>query len=123
MRDDGVYVIRGRSELWIEVSYNKREVTLLPYDHPFSRLFVEHKHRIGHHGVLTTVSKVRTRDWIPKLLKLVKSIKSKCVICRKLDERVSAQVMTTCQLIDSNQPNLGPARVSIYSDPTEFEMK
>ena len=74
MREDGVYVIRGRSELWMEMSYNKREVILLPYDHPFSRLFIEHKHRIGHHGVLTTASKVRTRYWIPKLLKLVKSI-------------------------------------------------
>ena len=66
---------------------------LLPYEHPFSRFIVEHKHRIGHHGVLTTASKVRTRYWIPKLLKLVKSIKSKCVICRKLDKRVSEQVM------------------------------
>ncbi|XP_068674368.1 uncharacterized protein [Montipora foliosa] len=93
MREDGVYVIRGRSELWMEMSYNKREVILLPYDHPFSRLFVEHKHRTGHHGVLTTASKVRTRYWIPKLLKLVKSIKSKCVICRKLDKRVSEQIM------------------------------
>ena len=58
-----------------------------------AHLFVEHKHRIGHHGVLTTASKVRTRYWIPKLLKLVKSIKSKCIICRKLDKRVSEQVM------------------------------
>ena len=94
MREDGVYVIRGRSELWMEMSYNKREVILLPYDHPFSHLFIEHKHRIGrHHGVLTTASKAHTRYWIPKLLKLVKSIKSKCVSCRKLDKRVSEQVM------------------------------
>lgn len=61
MREDGVYVIRGHSELWMEMSYKKREVILLPYDHPFSCLFVEHKHRIGRHGVLTIASKVRTR--------------------------------------------------------------
>ena len=52
MREDGIYVIRGCSELWMEMSYNKREVILLPYNHPFSRLSIEHKHRIGHHGVL-----------------------------------------------------------------------
>ena len=57
MREDGVYVIRGRSELWTEISYNKREVILLPYDYPFPGLFVEHKHRIGHHGVLTVDDK------------------------------------------------------------------
>ncbi|KAK2555758.1 hypothetical protein P5673_022339 [Acropora cervicornis] len=91
MREDGVYVIRERSELWMEMNYNKREVIFLPYDHPFSCLFVEHKHRIGHHGVLTKASKVSTRYWIPKLLKLVKSIKSKCVIWRKPDKRVSEQ--------------------------------
>ena len=93
MREDGIYVIRGRSELWMEMSYNKREVILLPYDHPFSRLFTEQIHRKGHHGILTTASKVRTRYWIPKLLKLVQSIKSKCVVCRKLDKKVSEQVM------------------------------
>ena len=36
MREDGVYVIRGRSELWMEMNYDKREVILLPYGHPFS---------------------------------------------------------------------------------------
>ena len=39
MHEDGVYVIRGHSELWMEMTYNKREVILLPYDHPFSSPF------------------------------------------------------------------------------------
>ena len=30
MREDGVYVIRERSELWMEMNYNKREVIFLP---------------------------------------------------------------------------------------------
>ena len=40
MREDGVYVIRRRSELLMRMSYSKNEVIPLPYDHPFSLLFV-----------------------------------------------------------------------------------
>lgn len=82
MRDDGVYLIRGRSELWM-MSYNKREVILLPYGHPFSRLFVENKYRIGHQGVQITARKVRTKFSIPKLFKLVRNQSSRnAYICR-----------------------------------------
>ena len=37
---DGIYVVGGRGERWIEMSHNKNEVMLLPYDHRFSRLYI-----------------------------------------------------------------------------------
>ena len=58
-----------------------------------SHLYVAQTHARGHHGILTTASKVRTKYWIPKLLKLVKSIKFRCVICKKLAKKTSQQVM------------------------------
>lgn len=88
-----IYVVGGRGERWIEMSHNKNEVTLLPYDHRFSRLYAEHIHRKGHLGVLSTSSKIRTRFWIVKLLKMVKSIRYNCVICKKLDKKLSEQIM------------------------------
>lgn len=90
---DGIYVVGGRGERWIEMSHNKNEVILLPYDHRFSRLYAEHIHRRGHLGVLSTASKIRARFWIVKLLKMVKFIRYNCVICKKLDKRVSEQIM------------------------------
>ena len=80
-RDDGIYVVGGRGQRWMEMSYNKQELVLLPYEHRFSRLYAEHVHRRGHLGVLS-------RFWIIKLLRLVKC-KNNCIICKKLEKTLS----------------------------------
>ena len=91
--DDGIYVVGGRGERWIEMSYNKTEVILLPYQHRLSRLYAEYIHRRGHLGFLATASKVRSRFRITKLLTLTKSIKYNCIICRKLERKPEEQIM------------------------------
>ena len=93
LRDDGIYVISGRAEKWLEIGYNKEDIILLPYHHRFARLYCEHIHAKGHHGVLTTASKIRARFWITKLLKMIQSVKLNCVTCKKLDKKLSGQVM------------------------------
>lgn len=92
-RNDGVIVVGGRTERWVEMSYNKGEVPLLPYKHELSRLYAKHVHEEGHHGVSATASKVRSRFWIIGLHRIVKSIKHNCVICKKLDKKTAVQVM------------------------------
>ena len=72
-RNDGIYIVGGRSQRWVEMSYNKQELILLPYEHRFSKLYAEHIHQRGHLGVLSTASKIRSRFWINRLLKLVTS--------------------------------------------------
>ena len=93
IREDKVIVVGGRAQNWMELSYNKQEVPLLPYQHPFARLYAEHVHRKGHYSVATTVSKIRSRFWIVKLHRLVKSIRFNCVICKKVDKRLNMQSM------------------------------
>ena len=93
LRKDGIYVVGGRATRWMEMSYNKGEVILLPHEHRFSRLYAEYVHNRGHYGVSTTASKIRSKFWITKLLKMTKSIKYNCIICRKLDKKLSEQVM------------------------------
>ncbi|XP_068749408.1 uncharacterized protein [Montipora capricornis] len=93
LRDDGIYVISGRAEKWLEIGYNKEDIILLPYQHRFARLYCEYIHAKGHHGVLTTASKIRARFWITKLLKMIQSVKLNCVTCKKLDKKLSGQVM------------------------------
>ena len=88
-----IYIVGGRGERWMEMSHNKNEVILLPYNHSLSRLYAEYIHRKGHHGVLSMSSKIRTKFWIVKLLKMVKSIRYNCVTCKKLDKRLSEQIM------------------------------
>ena len=47
----------------------------------------------GHLGVLSTASKIRSRFWIIRLLKLVKYIKNNCIICRKMEKKLCEQIM------------------------------
>lgn len=93
MREDGIYVVGDRTTRWMEMSYNKKEVILLPYEHRFSQLYAEYIHNRGHYGVSTTASKIRSKFWIVKLLKMTKSIKHNCIICKRLDKKLSEQVM------------------------------
>ena len=92
-RDDGIIIVGGRVERWVQMSYNKNEVILLPYNCRFSRLYAEHVHNQGHYGVSTTASKIRSRFWIIGIHRMVKSIKINCVTCKKLDKRLAEQVM------------------------------
>ena len=92
-REDQIYVVGHRTQRWVEMSYNKSELILLSYQHRFSRLYVEYIHQMGHLGVSATACKVRAKFWIVKLHKLVKSIKSKCVTCRKIEKKTNQQVM------------------------------
>ena len=47
----------------------------------------------GHSGFASTTAKIRTRFWILKAMKLVKSIKSKCTFSREMTQRVETQLM------------------------------
>jgi hypothetical protein len=91
--DDGIIVVGGRLDKWIQMGYNESEVILLPYGHRFSRLYATQIHEKGHYGVSTTVSKIRARFWIIGLQRMVKSIKFHCVMCRKLDKCLTEQEM------------------------------
>ena len=31
LQDDGIYVISGHAEKWLEIGYNKEDIILLPY--------------------------------------------------------------------------------------------
>ncbi|XP_078384539.1 uncharacterized protein LOC144666962 [Oculina patagonica] len=93
VREDRTIVVGNRAREWVEMSYDKSEIILLPYGHHFTRLYAEYIHRRGHHGVATTVSKICTRFWIPKVHNMVKSIKYNCVTCRILDAKPCEQAM------------------------------
>ena len=66
--NDGIYRMVARSQRWVDISYNKKELVLLPYEHRFSKLYAEHIYQRGHLGVLLTASAIRSRLWIIRLL-------------------------------------------------------
>ena len=89
----GIFIVSGRMEQWSSHSFDAQEYILLPNNHRFSRLYAEYIHSMSHLGVAATVSKIRSKYWITNLQRMVKSIRNKCVICRKFNKRFEEQKM------------------------------
>ena len=92
-RDDGVIIVGTRIEHWMKATYNESNPVLLPYDHRFSRLYALKIHQRGHQGIAATTAKVRVKMCIVNLEQMAKSIRHKCVTCKKLNKIAAMQIM------------------------------
>jgi len=72
-KDDGVIIVGQRAEKWMQLTYNEEHLILIPYHHPFAKLYATFIHKQDHLGVAATVSKIRLKYWIVNLGKMVKS--------------------------------------------------
>ena len=73
--EDGVMMVGGRTERWLEATWNRQRFILLPQAHRVTLLIIWYEHsRGGHLGVEATVAKIRSRYWILGLRKLVKKM-------------------------------------------------
>ena len=61
VRENNVSVVGNRAEKWMEMSYNKRELIILPFNHRFSRLYAKHIHQMGHLCIAATLSKKQVK--------------------------------------------------------------
>ena len=65
--------------------YKARYPILLPREHHLTRLIVRKSHEtVKHNGVKETLNELRSDFWINKGRQTVKSIVSKCVICKEI---------------------------------------
>ena len=72
----------GGASKVIQAAWNQQNLILLPYRHQFSRLLAEHEHvKGGHLGVAALV--VRLNYWVINVFNMMKSIRFKCVVCRR----------------------------------------
>ena len=88
--ENGVMVVGGRTERWMQATWNRQRFTLLPKDHPISMLIARYEHmKGGHLGVNPSIAKVRSRFWIIGISRIMRGIVSRCVTCRR-------KLMATC---------------------------
>ena len=91
-REDGLYVVRKRNEVWNEMSYNKTDIPILPEKHRTSKLYAEFIHKSGHLGVNGDVAKMRTHLWIIAINRIMKIIRYNCIPAERAIS--SSQVMS-----------------------------
>ena len=95
MRDE-ILVVTGRTEKWMESTWNNQYFVLLPKEHRFSYLVALYQHQSsGHLGVASTMAMIRAKYWIIGIGRLVRSIVKACVQCKKKFKRMEQQRMCT----------------------------
>lgn len=82
---DGLLRMDGRLRFADDLPYNTRHPILLPKNHPVTRLVVVDAHeRLGHgSGVEHVLTELRSRFWIVKGRRVVRSITEACAECRR----------------------------------------
>ena len=93
---DGLVLVGGRTERWMEATWNRQKFILLPKGHAISTLIVNYEHHKGGHlGLEASVAKVRSRYWIIGLRHMMRQTVSRCVTCKKKLKQRCEQVMST----------------------------
>ena len=97
---EGVIVVGGRTERWMEATWNKQNFVLLPQNHRFSELIVREEHKkSGHLGCAPTISRIRSKYWIINVKKMVNKLVGGCVLCKKKLKRFAEQIMSPLPIV------------------------
>ena len=92
MMEDGIIVVGGRLK-YAALTHRSKHPIILPHNHKVSRMIVQDYHGATHLGTEWTLSQVRGKFWITKARNIIKSVKRKCVTCRKLYGQPGCQKM------------------------------
>ena len=90
---NGIIKVGGRLQAWLKETWNKDAYVLLPTNHEFTELVITDSHYQGHDGVETTLAKLLSSYWIPKVRKQIKRIKDDCKYCKRMEKKVVGQSM------------------------------
>ena len=94
--EKGIVIVGGRTERWMNATWNRQEFILLPKDSRISLLIIRHIHNESRHlGSASTIAKVRAKFWIIGLCRMANSMSKKCVICQIKFKRLLEQRMST----------------------------
>ena len=75
INSNGLIVVGQRMSKWLKDNWNQDSFVLLPADHKFTRLYIEHVHALDHAGLEVTLAKVQRKFWVPGCRKIIKQIK------------------------------------------------
>ena len=83
--DNGILRVNGRLKYAEDLPFDARHSILLPRSHPVTTLIINREHeRLGHGtGVGHLLCELRTRFWVPKGRRAIRSIVESCPGCRR----------------------------------------
>ena len=84
---NGIITVCSRMQTWLRQNWNSDAYMLLPPTHRFTHLYISHLHAVDHSGVDATIAKLQRKFWVPGARRIVKSVRHRCVICKKLSPK------------------------------------
>jgi len=95
VEEEGVLQVGGRTERWMECTWNKQKFKLLPKGNHVSLIIARHEHdKGGHLGEAGTISKIRSKYWIIGVKDMVKNIIRNCRKCKEKLKKTETQIMS-----------------------------
>ncbi|KFM63037.1 hypothetical protein X975_02648, partial [Stegodyphus mimosarum] len=92
LSDEGLLLVRGRLQK-SNLLFNNKHPIVIPSKHKLSELIIRDAHeRVFHAGISDTLVHIREKFWLLRGKQCVKSILSKCVICKKYNVHPGQQV-------------------------------
>ena len=90
----GIIVVGKRMAEWLKHSWNQQYFILLPETSEFTKLYIRKVHDEDHsRHVDITIAKVRRRFWVPRLKRIVLTVRNNCMKCRLKDKELETQEM------------------------------
>ena len=75
LKVDGLIEVGGRTERWVEATWNKQKFILLPSDHKVLELIIRYEHdKTGHLGIAATIAMIRSKYWIIKIKSIMRTL-------------------------------------------------
>ncbi|XP_062703682.1 uncharacterized protein LOC134286125 [Aedes albopictus] len=91
--EDGLIRIVGRLSL-SDLPQHQRRPAIIPQEHFFGKIILEHIHRRNlHAGLETIISDFQQRYWMRNLRKLAKTVVNRCILCARARPRKLQQQM------------------------------
>ena len=90
---DGILVVGGRAERWIDATWKRQRFILLPADHQLAYLIILYEpQKNGHLGFAATISRVRAQYWI---LNIKKTCQKNCEFMPEMQNKAKATDRTS----------------------------
>lgn len=81
--EDNILRVSGRIDAASWLPYSARRPLILPAEHKFTELVVNHFHcQMKHQNVEATICEVRRQYWVPRLRRVLRKVISQCEICK-----------------------------------------
>ena len=92
--ENGIWRVGSRLKNFVPFTVDKKMPAVLPPDHQVTLLVMREAHQFGHAGLDGTLGRFHMNGfWTVRAGHLAKSVKNKCVDCRKVDGITLSQVM------------------------------